>query len=104
MPPRLPAAPATAAAAGKGERALLLGGLTLLLPLRGRFQIFQRLLQQPAGRRDVLQQFHVEIEVDDKRHVLFGTQHLLEESVAGRPLFLDQAALAAAGIHQQAQA
>ncbi|MCX6626094.1 MAG: hypothetical protein NTW28_00495 [Candidatus Solibacter sp.] len=75
-----------------------------MLPLlRGRFQILQRLFQQLARRGDILQEFHIEIEVDHKRHILLGTQHLFEEAVTGRTLFFDQAALAPAGIHQQAE-
>ena len=82
---------------------VLLGRLLLLALLCGGFEIIQSLFQQPAGRGDVLQQFHVEIEVNHEGHVLLGTQHLFEEAVAGRPLFFDQAALAPAGIDQQAE-
>ncbi len=75
----------------------------LHLPLRGCFQILQRLFQKLAGRGDVLQQFRLKIEVNHKRHVLLGTQHLFKETVAGRTLFPDQPPLAPAGIHQQAE-
>ena len=50
-----------------------------------------------------MQQFHIEIEMNHKRHVLLGAQHLFEEPETGRPLFFNQPALAAAGVHQQAE-
>ena len=50
-----------------------------------------------------MQKFHFAIEVNHERLVLVFAKHVIEESVAGVALLVEDAALAHAGIHQQAQ-
>ena len=50
----------------------------------------------------ILQQFNLEIEVDDACLVLaLVAQHVVKEGVAGGTFFVEQAPLAQAGVHQQ---
>ena len=54
-----------------------------------------------ARRREILQQLHLAIEVNDERAILVRAQHLGEEAIAGGALLGQDAALADAGVDQE---
>ena len=63
----------------------------------------QSVVQFLARRREILQQLHFAIEVNDERAILVRAEHLAEEAIAGGALFGQEAALADAGIDQEAE-
>src|SRR6202034_1955694 len=99
------AAPATttsAAAAGAvriASRRATSAGLRELRPA----QLVERRFQLLPRGSQVLQQLHFAVEVNHERLVLVFAQHMIEKGVAGVALLIEEAALAHAGIYQQAQ-
>ena len=91
MPPHAPAAVTATASLISARSAIRLR----------RLQLIQRFLQLFAGSREILQQFHIVIEMNQEGFVSIRPQHLLEEFVASGLPGGNHAPLAAAGIHQQ---
>ena len=65
--------------------------------------LFQCCLEERARRGKVLQEFGLACKLHDERLVLRRGHHLVEEGAAGGALFVDDVALGAAGIDQQAK-
>ena len=53
--------------------------------------------------REILQKFHLAVEVDDKSLVLIFAQHLGQKALTGVAFFAEHPSLAHAGIHQKAE-
>jgi hypothetical protein len=66
-------------------------------------QLIERRFQLLPRRSQILQQLHLVVEVNHESLVLIFAQQVIEESVAGVALLVQDAALAHAGIHQQPQ-
>src|SRR5208283_1674446 len=71
--------------------------------LRNR-QLLQGGLQLWARRGEILQKLDFAIEVNDERGIFVLAQKLVEEAVAGAALVVQDAALAEAGVDQEAEA
>jgi len=95
-------AAATRVPAALGILTAGLASIVVVIPLVDLQQV-QRVFQFLARRREVLQKLHLAVEVDQERLVFVLAQHVLEELVAGVPLFTQHAPLALAGIDQQSQ-
>ena len=68
-----------------------------------RAQQFERALQLLAGGGQVLQKFHFPIEMNHEGLVLILAQHVVQKTVAGGALLVEDATLAPARVHQQAE-
>ena len=65
--------------------------------------LFERGLKLRAGGGEVLQELDLAGELDDEGLVLGRGEHLVEEGAAGGALFVDDVALAEAGVDEQAE-
>ena len=63
----------------------------------------QRFLQLLMGRGQVLQQFHLSVEVNDEGFVLILAGHLVKKTMAGAALLIEHTALTEASVDQQAK-
>ena len=63
----------------------------------------QRRLQLGTGRSEVLQEFHFPVEVNHEGQIFVLAKKFIEEAVACAALLIEDAALAEAGVHQEAQ-
>ena len=60
-------------------------------------------LELLAGRGEILQELDLVIEVNDEGLVLIFTEDTIEEGAAGGELLVEDAALAEAGVHKEAE-
>ncbi len=67
------------------------------------FQAVQSLTQLLFRRSQILKQFRIEVEMSEKRLVQILAQNFVEKGVTGGFFLLKDIALAAAGIHKQAE-
>ena len=56
-----------------------------------------------AGSGEVLEEFYFVIEVDEEGFVFVFAKDAVEERAAGGPLLVEEAALAEAGVHEEAE-
>src|SRR5437870_3172163 len=54
-------------------------------------------------RREILQKFHVAVEVDDESLIPVHADHLIQKALTGASFLTEHASLAHAGVYQQAQ-
>ena len=92
------ATPAAARAAAIVGR-ITAAALALQLRLR-HLQLVQRFLQLLPRGRQVFQQLHFFVEMNQKRQIAVRAQHLIEKALAGGALIVQHVALAGAGIQQ----
>src|SRR5580692_4035046 len=68
-----------------------------------RLELIERSFEFLSRRSQLQEKLHFVVEVDEKGFVLVFTEYVLEKRAAGGALLIENAPLAHAGIHQQAE-
>src|SRR6516162_8548178 len=94
-----PMASGTARAAGPVSAASAAAGLRVFGGLEGSQRVRQFLMR----RSQILQQFHLAVEVNDESAVAIFADHLIKKATAGAALLIEHTALAPASVDKQPQ-